>query len=117
MDDFTFSEKVNNENIDLSDKFEGWLFEWINAGFKRIRCVKPQASGTDNRIIIELSDNRTYELTQTEVEAFNNPDRLGFAIKSKLAANNIYVHKNRNGRWAIATGQEPKEWPEDMVIA
>jgi len=35
------------------------------------------------------------------------------AQTSKVELPRIFVHKNRDGTWALATGQEPDAWPED----
>lgn len=116
MDDFRFPEETESSQFeDLRKMYDSLAFDWRAAGFKRIKCAKPQATGSDNRLTLELTDGTSYPLTDAELEALSNGDKATETLQQDLAAYNVYVHKNRNGRWATATGQEPTVWPEDEV--
>lgn len=91
----------------------------------RIRCVKVQPSDNNNRITVVWvgpdAITRTYTVNQrvlnrydTEEEAKADLDQwtmnnFGYIL------NDIWLHKNRDGTWAIATGQHPGVWYEDEV--
>lgn len=49
-----------------------------------------------------------------------NRERTGLQLKEELSrqlpapSTPIFIHKNRNGTIAVATGVEPEVWPEDQ---
>ena len=78
--------------------------------------VKPPASNT-NQLTITLTDGRSFTRTRNQVTAFTTEAAIKTLINSALGVTDIWFHKNRNGRWAIATGATPPAvWPEDEVI-
>jgi hypothetical protein len=118
--DFIFGEEIETNQLeDLQDNLDSLFFEWSKrSGYKRIKFLRVRQSGGDNRFIITRSDNTTYSMTQDEITAYTNPDHLSHVIKTKMAANDIWLHKNRDGvTWAIAIGASPPAvWPEDDPI-
>jgi hypothetical protein len=117
MDNFTFAEEQEEGQIeDLQNWRDALFFEWTYPHFKRVALLKPQAQGGNIRMIVQLSDGTEHQLTHAQVEAFLNSENFNFNVRNRLAANNIWLHHNRNGRWAMATGQEPAVWPEDEVV-
>jgi hypothetical protein len=83
--------------------------------FRRIKTVKTPATGNANQLTIELADGRTYALTRAQLSQFVTAAALKTAIVTALGSPlpDLWCHRNRNGTWAIATGQEPEIWPED----
>jgi len=86
------------------------------AGIKQIRSLKPPLSASDNQMMIVLSDGRRLELSKAQLALQNTEGKLDQVIKATLGEP-IFVHLNRNGRYAIATGERPVVWPEDEVEA
>lgn len=87
--------------------------------FKRIMCIKPQPSDTDNRIIVEWEGN-SYSVNQRTLNRYATPEELKAALDKWTTTNlgyvipDIWFHKNDDGTWATATGAAPPAvWPED----
>ncbi len=76
---------------------------------------------TDNQIIIETGGKKKKKkkgkLTRAEMAGLDTPGkrrkRLEQLIGKKLP--DVFVHKNRDGSYAVATGKEPTEWPEGTL--
>lgn len=89
--------------------------------FKRIMSLKPQASDNANRITVEWGGN-SYSIKQSILKHFTTALELKTALDNWTQANlgyvinDIFFHRNRDGTWAVATGEEPQVWPEDEVI-
>lgn len=82
--------------------------------FRRIKWTKPPVNNNDNQVTIALGDGRTFIATKAQIALLDTEEKLLNAVRVSLGGiQDIFVHKNRNGRWAIATGQAPAVWPED----
>jgi len=84
-------------------------------GINRIATYKLGKS--DTAVLIEV-DGKPIEITYSELSTYNTEkkieNRIDFlASKSKVDLPEIFIHKNRDGSVAVATGQEPDIWPED----
>ena len=89
--------------------------------FRRIASLKPQPSDNDNRIIIEW-DGVIYTVNQRTLKRYATAEELKAALDTWTQHNlgyvitDIWFHLNRDGTWAVATGQtSPEVWPEDEV--
>ncbi len=86
--------------------------------FNRVACLRPQPSDNDNRIIVEWEGN-SYAVNQRTLNRYANGDELKAALDKWTQLNlgyvipDVWFHKNRDGTWAIATGEAPMIWPED----
>ncbi len=60
--------------------------------------------------------DKLVEFKPAEVSALKSTITLQNVIRMAAGDIPIFIHKNRNGRYAIATGKEPLVWPEDEVI-
>lgn len=95
------------------------------ADYKRIACLKPQPSDNDNRItVIWVGPDgieRIYTVNQRTLKRYATADEIKAALDDWTSKSfgyvmdDIWFHKNRDGTWAIATGQIPDVWPEDYV--
>ena len=78
---------------------------------KRIQTRKGKA-GRDGLIRIQVGD---------KVVQLDRPEAVGNAVAvknrlrqlSKRDLLDVFVHQNRDGSFAVATGAEPDVWPED----
>lgn len=83
-----------------------------------LEAIGTHKSGkTDKPAVTIRVDGRTFSLSHEQVS-----DRTGTQIVADLesAASlsgvdlpRLYVHVNRDGSLAVATGREPETWPED----
>lgn len=83
--------------------------------FRRINIVEG-ILGTDTVIEIETEETGTSIITRTEINADDRASAVLSELESKIGRgriNNLFIHRNRNGTYAIATGAEPTTWPED----
>ena len=66
---------------------------------------------------IGFTDNVTIKLTKQQLTTFDTQEKLDAFIKTQTSGRpeEIYLHKNRDGRIAVATGSEPDTWPEDLT--
>jgi len=82
--------------------------------FRRIKWAAPPAGDADNQVTIVLGDGRTFTATKIQIAALDTRAKACAALEAVLTSvPDIFLHLNRNGRWAIATGQPPEIWPED----
>lgn len=91
--------------------------------YKRIASLKPQPSNNDNRIILSWIGpdliERTYSVNQQILNNFETEEELKAAVDNFTQQNfgyvldDVWFHLNRDGTWAVATGQLPNIWPED----
>jgi hypothetical protein len=95
--------------------------------FKRIVSLKPQTNDNNNRITCVWvgpdSIQREYSINQRTLNRYANETELKAALDKFTQQNfgyvltDIWFHKNRNGRWAVATGPTPPVlWPEDEPV-
>lgn len=65
---------------------------------------------------IEFADNSKISLAKSSLTTIDTKEKLeaNLATKMGVRKDKIFLHKNRNGVIAVATGQEPKVWPEDV---
>lgn len=95
------------------------------AAYIRIASLKPQPSDNDNRIILVWigpdSIQREYMVNQRTLNRYATADELKAAVDDFTSKsfgyvlNDVWFHLNRDGTWAVATGQQPSVWPEDEV--
>lgn len=90
--------------------------------YKRIASLKPGPTGNTNRMTIEW-EGHSYSLNQTALNKYATAGELKAALDKFTQQNfgyvltDVWFHKNRNGRWAVATGLTPPSvWPEDEPI-
>lgn len=91
--------------------------------FHRIRCVGQRASDNDNRITVTWTGPddilREYTVNQRSLNRIDDDQEAKAALDQFTSHNfgytldDIWLHKNRDGTWAIATGAVPDVWPED----
>jgi hypothetical protein len=77
--------------------------------YTRISTVK--ADG-----IVISTKTATYSASSLSLGSLDTAEKLATEIEkviSKEAKPDLFIHKNRDGSWAIATGEDPKIWPED----
>lgn len=90
--------------------------------YRRITCLGVQATDDSNRITIVLvvdDVERVYSVNQRVLERYETEQDLIDAVVKFLGywPEDLWVHLNRDGTWAIATGPEPPAvWPEDEVF-
>ena len=83
--------------------------------FSRVMSLKPQPRPTDNRITIEWEGN-SYSINQQRLNQYDTAEEIKAALDQWTLANlgyvinDIWFHKNADGTWAIATGEEPAFW-------
>lgn len=84
--------------------------------YKRIKSVKSQGNPQADRIIVGLTNEEPWTIKENALKKFDNGDELKAALDLFLGyvIDDIWFHLNRDDTWAIATGQEPLIWPEDM---
>ena len=61
--------------------------------------------------------NKTVQLTRAELTsiATGRQRRERFEELTGIRMRDLFIHKNRDGSFAFATGQRPTVWPEDEV--
>src|SRR3972149_4615436 len=104
---------VSNEEEDASLINLGVV---MPTNFRRIKWAKPPATNVENQVTIVLSDGRTFAATKAQIGGANTASQLKAMLTAVLGGlPDVWIHKNRNGRWAISTGTEPAIWPEDEI--
>lgn len=77
--------------------------------------MKPPQAGGANQVTIVLGDGREFKVNKNQLAQLDTEKKIQAAIEAFFGPlSDIWVHKNRDGTWAIATGQEPNMWPEDF---
>lgn len=88
--------------------------------FTRIASLKVQGSDNDNRMVIEWA-GVSYAINQRTLNRYTTAAEIKAALDKwaqvnlGYVINDIWFHKNRDGSWAVATGEQPAVWPEDEV--
>jgi len=70
-----------------------------------------------NGISLKLKDGRTFSATAAQIQNWSEKNVKDHVLAKIADLTDLYVHKNRNGTWCIATGAAPEVWPEDEVMA
>lgn len=96
------------------------------AKYQQVKCVRAQVSDNANRITVTWVGpdgvTRTYAVNQRTLNGFSTEADAKGALDTwtqknfGYVLNDVFLHKNRDGSWAIATGQEPAVWPEDEEV-
>jgi hypothetical protein len=91
----------------------------------KTRLVRMASNPRDGIAVeIEVDGEPVKVLTDSERDAVGtdpDPRKAEKAVQDELRtsftdnADEIFVHKNRDGTYAYAVGLEPSEWPEDEV--
>lgn len=85
--------------------------------------IKRIATTRDTRkayaVLIETKRGR-YQLTANDLLTHDTAKKVGAELKRQAditadSLPNIFVHVNRDGSLALATGHEPDVWPEDEI--
>lgn len=94
------------------------------ASYKEIAGLKPQPSDNDNRILVVWVGpdgvQREYAINQRTLNKYVSEAEVKAALDSwtqntfGYVLDDIWFHRNRDGTWAVATGQPPAVWPEDQ---
>lgn len=90
----------------------------MKANFNRIMCLKPLPDDNSNRITVDW-EGKSYSINQSQLKKFNSGEEIKSALDLWTQRNlgyiieNIFFHKNRDGTWEVATGEEPTIWWED----
>lgn len=84
----------------------------------RIACWKDAKQGM--AVVIEI-DGTKFEISHADLIIYDTEKKIRTEIKQQasLAAKKLpklFFHKNKGGSIAIATGIEPKIWPEDKQV-
>jgi hypothetical protein len=94
--------------------------------YRRVACLKVQPNDNNNRITIEWQGPdgiwRTYAVNQRTLKRYDTPEELKAALDDwtfksfGYVLDDVFCHLNDDGvTWAIATGEEPDVWPEDVI--
>lgn len=93
------------------------------AEYIRIMCLGVQPNDNDNRIYLSWigPDDvlREYSVRQNILNNYDTEEELKAAVDLFTSYNfgytldDVFFHLNRDGTWAIATGEEPDMWAED----
>lgn len=73
----------------------------------RIRIVLRKEDGS----ALEYAVNENTIKNKTEAQVMDFIDQ--WAITNNILLPAIFVHKNDDNSWAVATGENPLVWPED----
>lgn len=68
--------------------------------------------------LVLVVDNKELKLTHKDLEKENTADKIVKVIEKQAGDTSlpsIFVHLNRDGSLALATGAEPGVWPEDEL--
>jgi hypothetical protein len=85
------------------------------SGLSRIATFKKDKN---TAAIVLVCDGEKLEIKQTELSTVDTSLKVESALTTAATAAKVklppmFIHKNRDGSYAIATGQEPRIWPED----
>ena len=72
----------------------------------------------NNRSLVAFGiefDEKACEMEKSALSVFDTEDKLQGEVTQQMFPVPVFVHKNRDGTIAIATGEEPDVWPEDEV--
>jgi len=68
--------------------------------------------------IVEFDDDTKIDVVKTDLISLTTDKKLNADLTDKLSVvsktDKIFLHKNRSGTIAVATGHEPVVWPEDV---
>ena len=99
--------------------------------FRRIGALKAQSNPQADRIVIEwkhpsgsnIGEWASYTINENTLRKYDTPEELRAALDLWTTNNwgyiidDVWFHLNDDGvSWAIATGQEPAIWPEDVIV-
>jgi hypothetical protein len=75
-------------------------------------------SKSDVAYEVEFTDDTKISLTKSSLTILDTKEKLDTDLTTKMGArkDKIFLHKNRSGTIAVATGAEPEVWPEDEII-
>lgn len=81
----------------------------------RVATFKP---GRRREAIVLEINGRQMKIDHADLSTFKNAKAMEAAIRAQAATSNvklppIFVHVNRDGSLALATGAAPNRWPED----
>jgi hypothetical protein len=68
---------------------------------------------SDDAIVIELTDDTRIAITQDAADLATT-DQIQTSLRTSVDRVDIFVHRNRDGTLALAVGEEPDRWPEDL---
>lgn len=120
----------------VSDEQEHWertmyMYQWIikspppfphsqySLDVNIVTTIKRVYSGNINSeiaYIVEFAANSKVTLTKTDSSLLDNQTKLDNDLITKMVDKKttpIFLHKNKNGTVAVATGQKPIVWPEN----
>ena len=81
---------------------------------RRIKTVKHPRTALEAQIIIELADGKNYTASKAALDTLATPTAVKAEAEKALGKlDDLFIHKNRDGSWAVATGAAPAVWPED----
>lgn len=73
---------------------------------KRVSTLKKDG------ILIEFEDSKL-QVAEKDLPGTVIDIKSELEGQYKKSLDNVFIHKNRDGSFAVATGQEPKVWSED----
>lgn len=80
-----------------------------------IRRVHSSPPNRATLYAVTFDDGVTVELEKSKLSELNTAAKLNQDLTARLAGRSekIFLHLNRRGNVAVATGSEPETWPED----
>lgn len=79
--------------------------------------LKRLVSTDNDGMILEFTDRATVAIPKSTLDSLSTEENVNAALQTAGGEPMpIFVHKNSDGSWAIAFGQEPEFWPEDRGL-
>ena len=93
--------------------------------WKRVAALPASIDPQTNQIIVTWIGpdevERTYSVRKNILDGYDTAEELKAAIDLFTQYNfgytldDLFIHRNDDGSWAVATGTEPNVWPEDDI--
>jgi len=81
---------------------------------RRIKTVRHPRTAQEAQIIIETADGKVFQPSKAALDTLATPTAVKAEAEKALGKlDDLFIHKNRDGSWAVATGAAPAVWPED----
>lgn len=98
-----------------------WILRCRSLNCKSMSLNRQASLKKTNQIIVETGSgsyrlNEADILGKTELEIQTRVDVDKITEPALAGIRPIWIHKNRDGSWAVAVGDEPLSWPEDQPI-
>lgn len=82
--------------------------------YKRIKNVARPLTSQTTQMIVELANAKRFTASEATLITLATPAAVKTEAEKIIGkTTDLFIHKNRDGSWAVATGEEPRVWPED----